>query len=487
MIVNILVFDIGTTSMRGILYDQTGKELLQVSRLTPLIFKDEYIEQNPLFLKEQLFSIAKEIAEKEEVDAITLTAFRSAPALFDEQGKPLSNFIMWQDTRNKEICNDLLQYNSKSYEKTGSKVNAVFAASKITWLKHNLKQAYDKAYKAMVVPAYLIYLMTGIWSCDVTYGSRTGLMNIKTLEYDPEMLKMYNLDEEKLAELSQVGSIAGKTTDYFSQETGIRSGIPVISTGGDQQNSALGLGEVDSSALVINCGTGGYIIALNDKPYLENEAIVCNVSAIPNKFVLEEGVLASASGLNWLIKELFPELWNEGDPDFEAFHKIIETSPLGSNGVICVPLFQGCGSRDWNPEAKASFSGITLRNTRADIGRSLFEGIAAEITKSVASLPGGLEKEVIYIGGGLTKSSFFDQILCDMLNTTLLCYKDSQATAIGSFISAAVALGVYDTYEDAFRSARANDQVTKYEPNPEAHAEYLKLIERSEEVYKKLN
>ena len=483
---NILTFDIGTTSMRGILYDKSGKQLAEASELTPLIYEGSYIEQDPLLLKKKLFAIAKTIVADHEVDAIVLTAFRSAPALFEKDGTPLSNFIMWQDTRNRSICEQLSPLNPQIYEKTGSKVNAVFMASKVTWLKRHCEKAYEKAYKAMVVPAYLLYLMTGQWNCDVTYGSRTGVMNIHTHEYDDSLLELYDLDREKLADLKPVGSVVGFTCGEFIRECGVREGLPVISSGGDQQNSALGLGELDSTSLVINCGTGGFVIALNDTPFLDNDALICNDAAIPGKYTLESNVLASAAALNWVLREFFSDIWNDGHPDFDAFHKIVMKSPLGSNGVLCVPLFQGCGSRDWNPDARASFTNISLGNTRADLGRAVLEGIASEIAKSVSSLPGGTDRDVIYIGGGLTKSSFFDQILCDMLGVPLLRYEDAQSTAIGSFISAAVTLGLYPSYEEAFRSARGCNKTYRYEPDAEAHEAYQKLIARSEEVYKLL-
>ena len=484
---NILAFDIGTTSMRGILYNEKGKELAEASQLTPLIFKEDYIEQDPLVLKEKLTAIAKEIAGKNEVDALVLTAFRSAPALFDKEGTPLSNFIMWQDTRNKEICDALSPLNNEIYPKVGAKVNAVFTASKVTWFKRYLREAYDRAYKALVVPDYLLHVMTGSWTSDETYGSRTGVMSIHSHTYDPEMLKLYELDAEKLPDLVRVGSVVGYTTETFAKETGLKAGLPVVSSGGDQQNGALGLGELDDSSLVINCGTGGFIISLANEPHLENQALICNVSAVPGKYTLESNVLASAAALNWVLREFFPDLWNDGHPDFAAFHKMVEASPLGAGGVVCVPLFQGCGSRDWNLDARASFSHISLGNTRADLGRAVLEGIAAEITKSVRNLPRGTEREVIYIGGGLTKSEFFDQILCDMLGVPLLRYEDAQATAIGAFISAAVTLGIYDTYEEAFKAAREGTKTYRYEPNKDNHLAYLALIEKTEEVYKALN
>ncbi len=485
---NILSLDIGTTSMRGILYSEEGNELGMKSCLTPLVFRGEYIEQDPDVFTNALVEICKDVQQYGSVDAISLTAFRSAPTIVDENGKALANFIMWQDTRNKEICERIAPHNETLYQTTGAKVNAVFTASKITWFKENEPELYKKAYKAMIVPDYLIHHMTGVFSTDRTYGSRTSLMNIHTLEWDKGMCDLFNVDIDKLCPLVDQGTIVGHTHEAFEKETGIPAGVPVISAGGDQQCSALGLGELDTSSFVINCGTGSFIISLIDQPYMENPSMICNVASVRNKWTVESNVLSSAASLNWLIKELFPDLWNEGSPNFRKFNEIASTSPLGSNGVICVPLFQGCGTRDWNLDARASFSHISLGTTRADLARSMYEGIAAEIVKSVNALPESCHlADHVFIGGGLTKSDLFDQILCDMLGKKLLRYEDAQATAIGAFASASVELGLYKNYQEALNAVRKDSVPFTFEPNMENHKAYQSYIEKTEKVYEVLN
>ena len=485
---NILSIDVGTTSIRGILYDESGSVLGIKSVLTPLIFVGEYIEQSAETFRNALVEIVSDVKKYGSIDAISVTAFRSAPALFDEEGNALSNFIMWQDTRNKEICERIAYANDEVYNTTGANINAVFTASKITWLKENMPEAYQKAYKALVVPDYLIHYMSGAWTSDRTYGSRTSLMNIKTLEWDDKMIELFALDKEKLPDLVDVGSVVGYTTEAFAKETGIQSGIPVISSGGDQQNGALGLGELDSSSLVINCGTGSFIISLIDEPYLNNHSMICNVSAIKDKYTVESNVLASAAALNWLIKELFPDLWHDGNVDFETFNQLAASSPVGANGIVCVPLFQGCGTRDWNLNARASFSNLNLSNTRSDLARAMFEGIASEITKSIQALPEASQNaNRVFVGGGLTKSDFFNQVLADMTGKELYRYSDVQATAIGAFMNAAVALKLYPSYQEAFEAVRKESEIYSYQPNEENHTFYQTYNEKTEKVYKVLN
>lgn len=228
---NILVFDIGTTSTRGILYDPGFRVLHTLSVQTPLVIdqRSGFIEQSPDTFINAVIRISREIRQKASVDAVALTAFRSSPVLTDRNGEPLSNFIMWQDTRNKKICDRISPKNHIIQKKSGALVNTVFTASKLTWYKENRPEIWEKTYKAMVVPDFIIHFMTGSFVTDHTYGSRTHLMNIRSLQWDEELCGLFNIETEKLCELIPPGTIAGKVTKEFSALTDIPSGTPVIS------------------------------------------------------------------------------------------------------------------------------------------------------------------------------------------------------------------------------------------------------------------
>lgn len=484
---NILAIDIGTTSIRGILYDETGKSLGSTSIHTPLLFRGTFIEQLPSVYIDALVRICKTCRTFGSIDAITLTAYRSAPVLVDEKGNPLTNFIMWQDTRNEEICNRLANYDDVIHDATGARINTVFTGSKITWWKKNQPEIFSEAYKALIVPDFLMHYMTGVFATDYTYGSRTSLMNIRTLSWDPKMCDLFDLPLSILPPLIPQGSVYGSVTEEFALLTGLEAGIPVITAGGDQQCGALGLGSLSESSLVINCGTGSFIIGLSEHVPEICTCMICNVSAVRNKYIIESNILSAAAALNWLIRELTPDLWKDGTPDYDAFNQLAASSPVGANGVICIPLFQGCGTRDWNPTARASFSNISLSTTRADMIRAMMEGIAAEIVQSIQALPEPLQAgEVAFLGGGMTKSDIFNQILCDMSGKKLIRYEDPQATAIGAFIASAVTLGLYPDEKTAFQAIRKDTDMRTYTPDMENHKKYKGLVSQAAEIYQSL-
>jgi len=483
---NILALDVGTTSMRGILYNELGCILTTESLLTPLISDcaTNTIEQDPAVYTGGAARICKAIAQQYDVDAISVTAFRSAPTLVDREGKALCNFIMWQDTRNSEICQRLKPYDAQVYSTCGASVNTVFTATKITWLKENCPQLYGRAYKAMIVPDYIIHSMTGAFSTDHTYGSRTLLMDIHSLEWSDEMCRLFNVDRNVLCDLIPQGSISGKVNGEFSALTGIRTGVPVISAGGDQQCGALGLGVMDSSTIEVNSGTGSFVISLTDEPVLTNSAVICNVAAVPGKYTQEMNIISSASALNWLIREVFPEHWTD-HPDFDAVNKKAAASPPGSNGVWCVPHFQGCGSRCWNPSARAVFGGLSLSSHREDLIRALYEGIASEISKSIDTLPEQCRNaSEIAVAGGLSNSDIYLRILCDMTGRRLVRGHDMQATALGTFISAAVACGCYSDFQTALTAVRENEQFDTLLPDQFAVKFYNEYKSKTEKMYK---
>lgn len=484
---NILALDMGTTSMRGILFDEQGRTLCSASRQTPLNYVGGWIEQSPRRLTDCLAQICGEVSQARPVDAISLTAFRSTPLLVDRGGNPLCDFIMWQDTRNREICEELKPFNDEIYRRSGAAANTVFTGPKLTWLRRFRPELYEKAFKAMVAPDYLIWFMTGAFVTDRTYGSRTLLMNLASLDWDGELCRLFSVDREKLCRLIPQGSVAGYVTPDFHKLTGVPAGIPVVSAGGDQQCGALGLGVLDSRTAMVNSGTGSFILSLTDRPVLDNPAMICNVSAIPGKFTVEANVLSSASALNWMVREFFPECGGS-QPDMERLNRMVEQVPPGADGVYCVPHFQGCGTRDWNPDARASFSGLSLRSTKADMARALYEGLAAEIAKSLAVLPSCCRNaEEVYLSGGLSKSEVFNRILCAMLDRPLIRYQDSQATAIGAFASAAAALGCCPDYAQAVRAARSRDRREVYQPEPSLAGFYQAHRRRSEEIYRALS
>lgn len=467
----ILVIDVGTSSMRGVLYSKNGYSHHVIQKTySPKYLNDNYVEQDPLIFKRALINIIKQSVDfantlAAEIVGISLTSQRSSMIALDCEYNPLLNAIMWQDKRTLSICSSLSPYENYIYKRTGLILSPVFLAPKIVWLKQNQEDMYIKSFKIVTIADYLMYIMTNTLRTDYTYGSRTLLMNLHTFKWDADLLNLFDIDETKLCTLGEQGCIAGYTTEDLSRLTGLKTGIPVISAGGDQQCSAIGNGVINEGDTQITTGTGSFIITSSDKPHIDiTNKVICSVSAVPNKYILESSILTSGTIYNWFNKNFYftdeAVEYNYNKINFDA-----ENSQPGSNGVMLLPHFQGRGSPDWNVNATGLFHGVTLAAKKGDFSRSILEGIAAEIAENLnifCSYVGKISS--IKISGGLTKNHLFNQIQADMYGTSVNLPYDFETTSFGAWASAATALGIYNSIPEAIDFTKKNKENTTYNP-----------------------
>lgn len=488
----ILVIDVGTSSMRGILYDTSGKIRKKVQHhYRPKYVDNIKVEQNPLDWKKSLMEIISEMVSWTKrkvinIEAISLTAQRTSIIPVDQQGRPLRDAIMWQDKRTIAVCEQLEAHTEFVYQRTGSKINPVFTAPKIKWLKENEPEVYEESHKIIVIPDYLIFIMTGKFVTDYTYGSRTSLMNIETMEWDEELIHLFQIDREKLCQLIPQGSIAGYTSDKFNRKIGLQTSIPVISAGGDQQCAALGAGTIEDRSVQVTSGTGSFIIASSDRLQLDPEMrILCNVSAVPHKYILEASVLTTSTIVSWFASNFFADA-NERSA-IEVLLDQAEKSPVGSKNLITFPHFQGRGSPDWNAMAKGMFFNVSLETNKGDFARSILESIAFEVYENIEIIH-GLLGEIVSIGiaGGLTRSVLFNQIQADIYGQKVSLPENQETTSLGAWISASVSLGNYSSHEEALSQAEKGAEQTMFHPLKENREIYEPLKTFRKELYRRM-
>lgn len=484
---NVLVIDVGTSSMRGILFDHNGKCLAQKQEFYQATYlENSWVEQDPADWENALYGVVRETVKEaealgEKIEAISITSQRSSVIPVDREIHPLHRAIMWQDKRTNHICEMLEPLNDKVFSLCGSRVNPVFSASKMTWIREECPEIYEKTYKFVVIPDYLIYLMTGNLCTDYTYGSRSLLMNIRTHEWDDELLKIFRVEKEKLCDLVEPGSICGYATEKFAKITGCKEGIPVITAGGDQQCGAIGQGVVKKGALSVTTGTGGYLIAQTDGvPENLEEDVICNFSSVKGQYILESSILTCCSAFDWFRREFYEGV------DFEVINRHVRETPIGSNGCLCVPYFMGRSTPDWNNLAKATFSNVTLGTTKKDMLRSLLEGICFEIRNGIDIVNKYVKVSDIYINGGLSNSVPFNEMQADIYDLKITRRGNSDATARGALMVAAAALGIYKNVEEAFDRISVRDEINVYIPDEENALEYERYRAQMNRIYRRM-
>lgn len=467
----IVVIDIGTSSLRTLLMDSNGKILDVQKRSYSLSYPVcDAVEMDMALLDTALldalkrsFSLLETLGK--QASGISVTAQRSSVIPVDDLGRALAPALMWQDTRSSGICEEVWDSRQEIYAISGMVPSPVFSAPKMTYLKRTLPSVYEQSHKLVGFCEYVLHMLTGLFVTDTSIASRTCLFDITKKEWSPLLLDVFSIDEAKLCSLIDVGSVVGNTSSVFERAMGISYAIPVISAGGDQQCAALGLGCIDNDSVMINLGTGAYVIALADKPCLDSGMRVnCNVSAIPNKWIVEGAVLSAGKTLDWVNDNFFKHA-QEAHP-YEAFTQISRSTPLGSNGLRFSVQFAGKGTPVWDPAMKGGISNLSFRNSKEDLARGVLEGIACavdECLSCISELSAGIQ-EPIKLAGGLSKDGFFDQIFADMVRKEVSVFATCEATAFGAWMSASVTLGMHRSYREAFDSVTQGIAEEKYCP-----------------------
>ena len=484
---NILVFDVGTSSIRGVLFNNFGiPAFIHSIAYQVEFFNRVYAEQNPLDWSSSIVQISRKAVEYCsqhgcKIDALSITSQRSSFIPLNIQGEPLRPAIMWQDKRNNEIISEMRSQFECIPSLSGIRINTVFSGTKLMWFRKNEPELYANTFKICTIADFIVHEITGEFRTDYTYGSSL-LMNIQNYKWDNDLLDLFDIDEDKLCELLPPGSIVGTVSNEFSLKTGLLKGIPVISGGGDQQCSALGQGVICKGRLAVTTGSGAFLMGFSDSiPDNVSCGLVCAAHSIPGKYVLEGSMLTCTVLYNWAKRELF----GTDVSGFDNINNEVKQSPVGANGCIAFPFFQGRGTPDWNGSAKGALLNLNLKTTRGDISRAILEGIAIEIKNNIDIMERYSGKfDRIHVSGGLTQFSVFNQIQADVYQKVVYRSILSEQTAFGAWIVAAIALGILDNYESAFTNSLGKHEC--YLPEPSNKDIYKRIQDEINSSYRSL-
>lgn len=490
-----IVVDVGTQSLRGILFNKSGEIIYTAQNPYSPIFKGNKVEQDPRTWKDTLVRTLKELGEyisdnSLDIDYMSVTSQRASIIPVTKQNKFLHNAITWQDRRAYPQCETVKETLSMHdiYQKTGLRLDSYFSAPKIMWLKENKRDIYYAADKIIGVQDYITKILTDRFVTDHSQAARTLLMNIHTFEWDDELINAFGLDRSILPDLVAPGSEVGTLSAFIQEKTGLDESIRVFLAGGDQQAAALGLNVLEEGTMEANIGTGSFMIAHANKPVFdENMRVLCSASAMKGHWIVEAGLLTSGNIYEWYNREFFKGSKNE-TYRFQTINKEVDESKPGANGLVLIPHFKGSAAPYWNPLSKGVFFNATLEHTRGDFARAILEGITYEMSENIElieALVGYVDN--IHAAGGLTNYSTFNQIQADVFNKAVSVYDSSEATAIGALMSAMVSNNEHETFEDAFKALRGQSKTSTYHSTGKNIPVYVKLKRTKKHLYSALN
>lgn len=445
----LLILDIGTSSMRGMLMD--GQR--HIYKNCQSKYRLDYTPDGGVLMEmgqldRALENCLEEIggycaAEKIHLEGISVTAQRSSVIPMGKDGHALCHAVMWQDKRCVSLLEELIHKTKTIYEICGMRPSPVFSAPKMQFIKKHMPEIYEKSVKLIGFQEYVLHYLTSEYITDISIASRTCLYDLWMNEWSEELLKLFEIDKEKLCPLAPVGSVIGGTRSYISSLLKEDRSIPVVSAGGDQQCAALGMQDREEECLICNMGTGAYVIAQTDSPVLDLEMRVnCNVGGRQGTWILEGMVPNAGTTLDWLCHTFYGHL--EKEEALKILLKEAEEAPKGAHGMCFINALTGTGTPEWDFSKKGSFHNILLQHTREDFARAGLEGIIRDVAGCVRSVEAMLSERdsPIKVSGGLSRSGFLMALLEDTLGRSVQQADESEATAVGAFKSGMCALKI---------------------------------------------
>ena len=452
----LIAIDQGTTSTRTVVYDQDLNILDSARQEYPLLYpRDGWVEVNPKELMNSVYATLDPILDiYSEITGAGITNQRETTLVWDaDSGETIYNGIVWQDRRTSKLCASLKDsgYEETIKQKSGLLLDPYFSATKIAWILDNVDGAREKASKGLLrfgtVDTFLLWQLSGgeIFKTDITNASRTNLLNLNTLSWDEDLLKIFNVPLSMLPEVHSSDA-------YFGNFSRNKKTIAITGVIGDQQSALVGQKCFGKGDMKATFGTGCFVMVNTGENRQDSNSGLLSTVAYKlldqQRYALEGSIFSAGTIIQWLRDNI---QFFEQSSDSEKFL----SSKGQSNGVIFIPAFTGVGAPHWNSEIRASFYGITRDTSKEDLITAAFKSLIYQVIDiKDALINDGVEINNLVIDGGMAKNNTFCQLLSDYLSQEIRVPDSIESTAIGAAITAGFGSGAFSST----KSLKTNDK-----------------------------
>lgn len=470
----IIGMDVGTTATKGALYDINGKAVASVSKGYPLIqTKVGQAEEDPKLIfdavQEIIFDLTQKIDGK--IAAISWSSQMHSLIGLGSDDELLTNSITWADNCAKSIVQDAKNrgFAQQIYRKTGMPMHPMAPIYKLLWLKNKKTEVFSQAKKWIGIKEYIIFRLTGKLVTDTTMAAGTGMLNLKTLTWDQELLDILKISKEQLPKIAQPTKVIFPIKTEYVKKLGIDSDTKIILGASDGYLSTIGVNAIDSDHCALNVGTSGAIRTIVDQPKIDPSASYFCYPADNTHYLLGGPVNNGGIVFNWARQTLF-----DADETPQDFLDVAQTAPAGSRNLIFLPYLGGERAPIWDANARGSFVGLTRMHQKPEMARAVIEGIIFNLYDAASNLIKNTKKTVaINATGGFLKSDFVRQLCANIFNVPIVTMKEQQSGTLAAMFLARQALELNQDLSEIGQFAQA-DKV--YFPNPKEAATYQKLF-----------
>jgi glycerol kinase len=450
----ILAIDQGTTSTRSMTFGTDGVPRQTVRREFAQHYpRSGWVEHDAEDIWRDTVATLKQAAEADggKVAAIGITNQRETVVVWDRKtGKPVHNAIVWQDRRTAKLCAQLKADGNEPLvrERTGLILDPYFSGTKLKWILDEVAGVRERAERGELafgtIDSFLLWRLTGgkVHATDASNASRTLLFDIHKGAWDPDMLRMLDIPESLLPEVKDNSTIFGETMPDL-----LGKAIPIGGMAGDQQAAVVGQACFQRGDAKSTYGTGCFVLLNTGTEAVASKNGMLTTIAYQLDgeitYALEGSIFVAGAAVKWLRDGL-------GLINHAADTHDMATKLGGNGGVYMVPAFVGLGAPHWDPDARASITGLTFAATGSHIARAALESVAYQTADLMNAMvaDGARDARQIRVDGGMAANDWFCQFLADMLDTNVVRPANIETTAAGAAFLAGMAVGIWNGPDD---------------------------------------
>ena len=480
----ILAIDQGTTSTRAIIFDKDQKVVRVAQKeITNFFPQPGWVEQDANEIWLSTLAVIAQVFDggqikPEQIASIGITNQRETTVVWDKNtGLPVYHAIVWQSRQTSDIVNKLKEEGLEPFikEKTGLVLDPYFSASKIKWIRDNVpgvKENPDLIFGT--IDTFLLWKFTcgEVHATDVTNASRTLLFNIHTLNWDDELMKIFDIPRAMLPEIKATSGVFG----YIDPRHFFNHTCPISALVGDQQAALFGESCFEKSNVKNTYGTGGFILVnTGDEAIISRYGLLSTVAwkiGDEVKYALEGSIFVSGSLIQWLRDEM-KFFANAKDSEELA------ASVQDSNGVIVVPAFTGLGAPYWNDKCKGAIFGLTRGTNRGHIARACIEAMAYQSKDLIKVMEEDLHEKIgmIKVDGGASVNKMLVQFQSDILEIPVIKPQLAETTALGAARLAGLAVDFYKREDFRDEDALVYEPKMSHEEVEEKYGRWLAAVD----------
>jgi glycerol kinase len=447
--------DQGTTSTRFLVFDRAGRIVASAQKEHQQIYPQPgWVEHDP----EEIWFRTREVIAQAmdqrglkpgDLAALGITNQRETTVLWNRKtGKPLANALVWQDTRVADYIPEFSREGGpdRFRAKTGLPLATYFSGLKIRWLLEHIPGARQQAEAGEIlfgnIDTFLLWHLTGLHITDCTNASRTQLMNLQTLDWDPELLSAFAIPRQILPEIRSSSEVYGTAT------LDAVKGVPVAGILGDQQAALVGQTCFEAGEAKNTYGTGCFLLMNTGREIVQSHyglltTVAFQLKGQPANYALEGSVAITGALVQW-IRDNFGLITTS--PEIESLARLVEDN----GGVYFVPAFSGLYAPYWKHNARGVIAGLTRYSNKSHLARAVLEATAFQTREVVEAMEkdSGVPLAVLRTDGGMVENELLMQFQADILNRTVVRPAVKETTALGAAYAAGLATGFYANVED---------------------------------------